>query len=209
MSLILENSSGENSMTRVALLLGAGFSCTFGYPTTKQFFEKFGKNIEQESQRNLLELIRQDKEVKDIEHVLSALDSLLELNSNKTATSLLADITEIKINKSSFNWRRFSEIVEGLKSTIIDKIYDEYHHKLSTRKDAFPAIEKLFAAVTLSKKSNITMNDVFTLNYDRLMEEYLLTKPDIDLVDGFQNEKGGRNFWTRGYFLLHGTMKRP
>lgn len=171
-------------MVRIALLLGAGFSCPFGYPTTKQFYEKLGNYLPKDSLRsNLFNSIMEVQGVKDIEHVLSLIDNLSAFNTNPHVSKWMERIIpQVNLYGNTFGWTRLIEESKQLKAKVLDTLFDEYHFKPSIKEEAFKGIDVLFNATI----SSIT--DIFNLNYDRLVEEYLLDR-GISFVDGFSNSK--------------------
>ena len=100
---------------RVALLLGAGASCAFGYPTTKQFFEKI--DIPDYYHKVIFDHIRASTNVKDIEHILAVLDSIVVLGNNPLGqNALTAMIPNVQLtDKTSLKWQDFVKNCEGLK----------------------------------------------------------------------------------------------
>ena len=66
---------------RIVTFLGAGASAPFGYPTTKSFLEKLCQYTTGE-EKNLLNDIRNlHLIVKDVEHVVEILDSILDVEN--------------------------------------------------------------------------------------------------------------------------------
>lgn len=167
-------------MQRITVLSGAGASCPFGYPTTKQFFDKI--KVTDQLQELLFNSIKQMNNVKDIEHVLDILDNLIDISSSSSTANFLTSIVEdVKLFNTVVKWQKFIEKCTELKSTIIDKIYSEYHFRLETRNDAFKAIDDLLNVLNTERSFS---RSFFTLNYDRVLEEYFIERR-IPFVDGF------------------------
>lgn len=181
-------------VNRVALLLGAGASCPFGYPTTKQFFERI--KISDTVQEVIFNSIKELQSVKDIEHVLQLLDIILPLgNSNITAKYFGQIIPSIKLFNTQLTWQDYIEKCSNLKALIIDKIFQEYHFKNKTKEKAFDAFDNLF---NILDSNGLIMKNIFSLNYDRLIEEYFI-EGEKDFVDGFTQVKQ-RRLWRSDAF---------
>jgi hypothetical protein len=183
---------------RITLLLGAGSSCPFDYPTTKQFFERLVPKINNHNQKLILTILTNIGAVKDIEHVLQIIDTILDFDLKPNIRNTLNGIFGSNLTPSDAlnSWEFFTKELSSLKSVIINELYSEYSLREKTKGKAFEAYEGLFG---IGGSSKIVFRDVFTLNYDRTMEEYFLDKQEGSYTDGFRNKRNGR-FWSPKLF---------
>jgi hypothetical protein len=124
---------------------------------------------------------------------LTILDSIIALGKNPLTLKPLASmIPQVKLSESSsITWSDFISYSEGLKNSLIDQIYSNYHFKQETKKEAFTAFDDLTGAIM---SQDYLLTDFFTLNYDRLLEEYLIFR-NIEYIDGFTSIHR-RNLWS-------------
>lgn len=182
-------------MQRIALLLGAGASCSFKYPTTKQFFEQM--KIVDNLQQQIFTKIKQLPNIKDIEHVLPILDNILSLSKSPSTQSFFeATIPTVQLVSNQINWQQYTEKCKQLKSLIIDEIYTNYQFKKETEIEAFNAYDKL---LNILNNNNSVAKDLFILNYDRLIEEYFIDRRK-DFIDGFSQVNNHRRLWDKNAF---------
>lgn len=198
-------------MNRVALFLGAGASSAFGYPTTRKFLDVFIGKIEG-NQKDILNRIRLSPYVRDIEHVLLAVDGTIETNSNRYLRSIFSLKPQVSVpirimkvedekknvtytSKSSLEWGNFLKESAVLKQSIISELHSQYSFNPDTKQSVIDAYEPLFEMLKdVNERSSV---EVFTTNYDRVIEEFcLLTAMKVELLDGFSTEpRTGRRYW--------------
>lgn len=166
-------------------------------------------------ERLILDSAKKNPQVKDIEHVLQALDAIVTCNSNTFAREMLSTITAINLSGlSPTGWKPFTDAVAKLREKVLDRLYDEYHFKEESKNIVFSAFDDLFDIIDDRSRNRIS-RDIFTLNYDRTIDEYLLEKHENTFVDGFENSKH-RRFWKPAVFekeqpnfrlfKLHGSL---
>jgi hypothetical protein len=196
----------SRSTSDMALFLGAGASCSFGYPTTAQFLERLKKNASGPEQQ-LLRLYSQNSKIKDIEHILTAIDAIVGADSNPFAHAAFSGI-HVGLSKSPDSsgnkepgkaranepkWTQFIDLNRKLKSAIVEELYREYAFRPETHTESVRAYQNLL--LEFEKFSGQTQFEVFTINYDRVVEEYCSSQSQV-LVDGFQlDRRTGIRFW--------------
>jgi hypothetical protein len=209
-------------MNRVALFLGAGASHAFGYPTTREFLHVLASRISGD-QKDIISRIRLSPEVSDIEHVLLFLDGTIETSSNKYVRSVFSlepplsvPIRIVKVkdekekvvytSKSSLEWGNFVLKCQDLKQSIISELHSQYCFNPSTKQNVVDTYGILFGML---KDLNIFPVEVFTTNYDRVIEEFCLaTTMKVELLDGFSTEpRTGRRYWNSDEFKKKGSSE--
>ncbi|MCJ7634631.1 SIR2 family protein [Candidatus Bathyarchaeota archaeon] len=187
-------------MPITTLFLGAGASRAIGFPTTSEFMVKVAETLPKTGSDNLVDILKYYEglpEVKDIEHVLEILDTLITFDSNPYAHSLFE-----KINPSmrgagrEYDWKAYMGSCKRLKDIIIDELYRQYEFDPSR----VGMLDNIFGELVdmLARKNEFNQLDIFTTNYDRSIEEYSMTarSKQIELIDGFPyDEKRKGRFW--------------
>jgi len=160
------------------IFLGAGASAPFGYPPTKPFVETLMQRIpETEDRGKLLRSIRETQGVEDAEHITQVLDVVDALKTTPLRRFL---------ENSGLNFQRFSNLRYGnfesiamsLREQVRTEIFRTYSWKpeFQPKLDLYGQLFPLFHGAVL---------DVFTTNYDRVIEEYCKAEPSIRLENGF------------------------
>lgn len=178
-------------MESIALFLGAGASRAFGYPTTTEFLDTLQRGYPSEL-KNVLNSMSEAESVSDIEHVLLFIDAVLSFNSAPHVSDVLKlRSPEIKILNEKMSWEAYLSRIQTLKKNIISSIYSAYEYKEDKRDE----IKKYFDSFFESIFDIIPYEtlDIFTTNYDSVIEEYALQSQHI-LINGFSNDRNGR-YW--------------
>ena len=154
----------------VSLFLGAGASVPFGMPTTKDFKDKF---IDEHSQNPTIQELLKIAAFEDIEHILRAID---DVESVGEYGGHLLDY--IKKREQSHGERILMDL-DILKNEIHKYVYDFYSFSDCIDLDKYTWIFDIL-------KSNANVIDIFTTNYDQIVEKYVRSQNDsMSLHDGF------------------------
>ncbi len=180
-------------MESIAVFFGAGASRPFGYPTTAEFLDMLDRGYSGQL-RNTLNTISKAESVSDIEHVLLYIDATLSYTSLPHVNDVLKIITpEILLINEKMYWQAYTSRMETLKRNIISYLYSAYEYKENKRDE----IKKYFTEFFESLFSAVSYEtiDLFTTNYDSIIEEYVLQSP-YRLINGFSNDRNGR-YWDK------------
>jgi hypothetical protein len=211
---------------RIVTFLGAGASVPFGYPTTKSFLEKLDTYTTAADEKKLLNSIRNmGRIVEDVEHVVEILDLILELDATSEKGRLSAFLHEypltvdfakkheMEIHQPSLDeklqWRQLVELARRLRNTIERLTFQQYESKV----DQYSKIEKeyeRFFSVLMPYKLGDEAFEVFTTNYDNVIEDYCrrsgilctLSVLDRDINPNAMGKSSRRLFLTK----LHGSL---
>lgn len=182
-------------MVEVSFFLGAGASKPFGYPTTKDFMENFRKARISQNQKSIFNGILEGDKIKDIEHVLEFLDAVVNFQNNDLVKSIYSKNTMvINMQNKSFGFDQFVTLCSGLKERIVQSVYKEYQADPTKIKEIRIAYDELFEAVSFvfPQKEFI----IYTINYDKVIEQFTAEDNRLTLVDGFTyDENKRRKYW--------------
>lgn len=172
---------------RIVTFLGAGASAPFGYPTTKSFLEKLCRYTTGE-EKNLLNDIRNlHWIVKDVEHVVEILDSMLYVENISKKGRLRSFFhkyplfLDFAINKKELFTPRFKERVEWtklvkiahkLRDDVEELTFQEYESKVTQYAKIRREYERYFSLLKGHIAGKKKEFDVFTTNYDNVIEDY-------------------------------------
>jgi len=182
-------------MPKVVLFLGAGASRAFDYPTTSEFVHNLTDSVSSEEKRILNSLIRAPT-ITDIEHVLQTLDPLIALASNSYVETIFNQSPpNIPLVDGSVYWRDFIRWCRSLKDTIISELHRQYEFDRTKLKKVTDAYDPVFGELSMSK--DIQHIDVFTTNYDSVIEHYCTNgMKTYQFACGFvRDSRSGREFW--------------
>jgi hypothetical protein len=161
----------------LVLFLGAGASAPFDYPPTKPFLDRLLQQIpETTTTGQLLRSIRETKGVEDAEHIIQILDFIEDLGSSP-AKKFFEDI-HLSLSRFNLSYRDFALIARSLRDQLRTEVFRTYSWRPQLR-DKFELYDTLFSVL----KSNVL--EVFTTNYDRVIEEYCAHSASVALQDGF------------------------
>jgi hypothetical protein len=189
----------------VALFLGAGASRAFGYPTTEEFATNLGSKLEKEDKylENILDSLRESPQIKDIEHILEFLDNIIAFDSNEyVRASFTQRPPQLYTRITEYAWADYLNMCRRLKQRIVDELHTQYEFDPIGR----PLVNKVYSALfELMVASRIMVRDIFTTNYDTVVEEYIMSTRhssiQFKLVDGFPYDSARRGrFWNPAEF---------
>lgn len=191
-------------MTYISLFLGAGASRAFGYPTTREFLEILRKGASRQ-EGALLESVVSVDLVQDVEHVLQFLDGVLATSSNNYVNAVFSSIRTIFPIKGGETWEAYVRLCKRLKGRIISTLYVQYEFdpvKIDNVVRAYAGLVNLIQKYNAGGSRSRGTLDVFTTNYDRVVEEFALNaKANIHLIDGFSTDsRSGRRLWNPTVF---------
>lgn len=188
-------------MPSIALFLGAGASRAFGYPTTKDFMNNLSRKLTG-TQKEIFDIFTSPPEIKDIEHVLEALDSLIPGWSNLYLKAIFTKNppqmpvrTNAKAKTTrTVNWGSYIASCRNLKERIIRELNVQYRFDPTRLDDIlkyYNILVKMLTDLNIMGKL-----DIFTTNYDRVIEGFYINSAfgSVDLIDGFKSDplKRGR-----------------
>ena len=134
----------------------------------------------------LLKSIRETREVQDAEHIIEILDTIADLRSSP-ARKFFENTTLNVPNLGSIAYRDFEQVADSLRDKIRTEIFRAYSWKTKSG-EKFGLYNDLFEVV-----DNAILN-VFTTNYDRVIEEYCASSANVQLLDGFVHDQK-RRIW--------------
>jgi len=182
---------------KVCLFLGAGASKAFGYPTTKDFLANLKPKLDT-TQNNIVETLKESKNVVDIEHILNIINAFNKLNSNKLAEEFLQRRPpKFSLIKGPVKWRNFITAGTRLEKLVISDLFNQYRFEDSKTPDIISLYNQLFEDV-IFKFNRTNELDIFTTNYDSVIEELCESnkKNKTCTLDGFVPVGSrGRLFW--------------
>lgn len=171
---------------RIITFLGAGASAAIGYPTTKPFLQKLGFYVSDEERKYLNSLRNLYWVVEDIEHVVEILNSLLELEGISERSKLsdmfykyprIINFREEK--KYGFSpalnervqWKSLINLTQRLRNRIEAFTFEQYGADVNR----YPKIKRVFReffSILKGHKRDKQSFEVFTTNYDNVIEDY-------------------------------------
>lgn len=190
----------------VTLFLGAGASRAIGYPTTKEFVTNLSSKLVNEDRplEDILASLMESPTIKDIEHVLEFLDSLAAFDSNQYIHAAFAQRRPRMFTKITEHWwTDYVNLCKNLRQRIMGELHTQYEFDPVRRVDVQEVYSALFDA--LFRTGSQGDLDIFTTNYDTVVEEYLAgvisAGRRFKLVDGFPYSplRKGR-FWKASEF---------
>jgi len=193
---------------QIVLFLGAGASQPFHKPTTTKLKEILLESYNEVSQHDqLLRVLLEIEEFKDIEYVLRAIDEISEF-SKKLGNSLFKEIDEKKLGHQMLKFsgppQTYTDVLKTLneiQATVEDEVFEKY--SWSHEDDSDKILPELFNPVFKFLNDNSESIKIVTTNYDRAIEEYCESK-NITYVDGFKpNPSNGRAIWADGDFSYY------
>lgn len=171
---------------KIITFLGAGASATFGYPTTRVFLERLKENVSGEL-REYLNSLGNLHLVKDIEHVVEILDSLLTLKDYLSKHPLsgffqkyqpLIDFGKKDEKHASkpaleynVQWKKLVELTEALRNKIEEFTFEQFESDVNL----FPNIKHVFEgyfSMLREHSQDKKVFEIFTTNYDNVIEDY-------------------------------------
>ena len=168
------------------LFLGAGASRAFGFPTTKEFLRVLPERLPPGKTRDLLNYLTGTPEITDIEHVLSVLDQVVELEN-----PLLKYMAHHKIPMYMMTWKDFADTAALLRARIRDELFRLYEFDPDKR----GTIQSSYEGLLDDMCGNADCMHVFTTNYDSVVEEGLVNSEKYLVIDGFRRRDSGPAIW--------------
>ena len=166
----------------ISLFFGAGMSAAYGMPTSSQFRDRMlRKYPRRRAWRRLLE----DPELRDIEDVWAALDSL-----DGFAAAPDREYWIRRLKRAGIKLRELS----GLRDALESELFDACRWRPG---NDFLLDAVLGPVLSLASGTNGRVR-VFTTNYDRSVEEYCSDpKRGFQCYDGFEHDpQTGRSLWS-------------
>jgi hypothetical protein len=179
--------------TSITAFLGAGASVPFGYPTTRTFLERFGAMLgPSDIKLAYLNSLRNLHRVKDIENVVEILDSILKmedydarmLNSYSSIRNFLYDYPRsldfgkktdrtmnIPVLEGQQRWTELTELSTKLRDSVEDFVFQQYESD-TKQYSGIKDIMGGFFSVLKKHSSGKQAFEVFTTNYDNVVEDY-------------------------------------
>jgi len=168
------------------LFLGAGASRAFGFPTTKEFLQVLPDRLPFGKTRDLLTYLTNTPEITDIEHVLSILDQVVELEN-----PLLKYMAHHNVSMYMMAWKDFVDTATLLRASIRDELFRLYEFDPDKRDTIQSSYEELLDDMC----GNADCIHVFTTNYDSVVEEGLINSEKYLVIDGFRRKNSGAALW--------------
>jgi len=171
--------------SKVALFLGAGASRVFNYPTTKEFLAGLKPKLDN-NQKNIVDTFEESEKVVDIEHILQMLDVFTNLKSNSLVNECLKKRPPtFPFVRGGIDWRTFDPACEGIKKKAYSELFARYQFNIDNISDIVLFYGRLFT--DLAHFNENYRLDIFTTNYDSVVEEFYNNSVRLDIVfiDGF------------------------
>ena len=170
---------------KFTLFLGAGASTELGFPSTETFKNNLENTLDEKQDARTLNIL-QKSDHKDIEEVLTAIESLLDLPNNK-GHNLLQKITDCTYKEGS-DIKSFDSIkteISACKIKIEQQIYDEYSWNNTPNDKLMTTYDGMFNILDRSDDGI----HICTTNYDQVMEHYInMDNNGLIMVDGFAHD---------------------
>lgn len=168
---------------RLALFLGAGASVPFGKPTTAQMKDKLRKYTPNNLSDEMLESFLSPYKYPDIEYVLQSVRDI-----KKFAKSLGGEYFLEHGKNGIFSFKHgtlpfdtFIAKIQEIEKTLELAIYENYRWNHDHDSTASGIYNTIFNRL----QNHADSINIFTTNYDRVIEEYCNSKRDYQCVDGF------------------------
>lgn len=181
----------------ISLFLGAGASAPFDYAPTKPFIKKLKSepNLNSSDKRFLDELLS-IYHVEDIEHVIEILDSIIELDTKLNRYPMKQMLGKFPLSiefgekepPRKRGWRQVVSLSRRLKDIIERRLFDEYESNPDVHDSIVQVYDPLFDLIESHSKPKNAF-EVFTTNFDTVIEDFLFKTRRYDLVDGFRNSE--------------------
>lgn len=176
--------------TNITAFLGAGASAPFGFPTTKTFLEKFRVELgPSDKQWAYFNSLRNLYWVEDIENVVGILDSILKMENDSDSSSLgdffhryprsvefgkRTDRTVYTpVLEGQKQWNELVELSSTLRDSIEGFVFKQYESNADERaRSVIKNVMGGFFSVLKKHSSGKHAFEVFTTNYDNVVEDY-------------------------------------
>ncbi|MFC1507581.1 SIR2 family protein [Thermoproteota archaeon] len=179
----------------VVLFLGAGASAPFGYPVMSELNNLLLNSITDNEGDLLYHFYLNGN--RDAETVIQSIQTLENIEQ-RGLDKLFNYVTyQGRKNQIGAEFKKFIIICKDLHRSIEAKIFDTYQFNPNIS-SIFPLYQQLFTIIKEHQK-NIGSNDpleVYTTNYDRIIEEFSYASENYSIYDGFEyDSKQQRHFW--------------
>ena len=195
---------------RTALFLGAGASAFAGQPTTKTIMDHVRERVRErgnmsrrdKDRQNYIMSIVDDPTYTDVEKLYSGIKKMIDVINDPNCRPII-DRMAIKNNLSH---KQMNAELTHLRNDIRALLRKSFEIKPGVRK----SIKQMYDMIWEVMKENGTDEfQVFTTNYDTVMEEYCI-EAKLDMVNGFRPHHHLSRIWadewaTGGAHSLHLT----
>ncbi len=184
---------------KVVLFLGAGASVPFGKPTTAQMKDNLRKYTPNNIHEEMLESFLSPAKYPDIEYVLQSVRDI-----KKFAKSLGGEYFfehgkngHFSFKHGGFSFNEFIERINDIEKSLELAIYENYRWNHDHDSTATGIYDIIFNRL----RNHTDSINIFTTNYDRVIEEYCNSKHDYQCVDGFARSPphSERNLWNGNF----------
>ncbi len=213
------------SPKRIVTFLGAGASVPFDYPTTKSFLEKLSGYTDGDEKKLLNSIRNMYRTVEDVEHVVEILDLIVEMQTIPRKGRLSTFPNEHPLTLDFENdsgkqvyqpkldgrlqWKQVVELAEKLREDVEELTFQEYESKVGQYSRIEEEYDRFFS-VLMQHKLGGEPFEVFTTNYDNVIEDYsrrsgipcTLTILNHNLSPEVSDELGRKIHLTK----LHGSL---
>lgn len=148
---------------KISLFLGAGASVPFGMPTTKQFKERL--SVVSNENKHITQLLQNSK-FSDIEYVLRAIEEIRYIG--EYGGSILEYVRSVE----NTNGDKILSELPKLEKDIHKSVYDLYNS------DNVKDLKRYDWIFDFIKEYDNNIIDVFTTNYDQIIEKYVKNKKE-------------------------------
>jgi len=188
---------------KAKLFLGAGASRAFGFPTTKEFLDHLEKSASLE-QRAFLTQFTSIPGITDIEHVLEILDQIAS-GDDPLVKYLAFHKPKMGPSYAPVEYSKFLENASSLREHIRVELFREYEFVDERRPEIQKRLETILGRV---RSENTKVIDIFTTNYDSVIEKGLAQSQSYELVDGFREVPGEPAEWDPAIFDKTSSSKK-
>ena len=183
---------------RSALFLGAGASCFVSHPTTKELLNMVKKNIQnsnisEHGKGFILEFLRSESELDDIEKVYDCINHVLD-GRNHYSRYILNNMTYVR-NGVGINYPDMVDALEETKMVIRDVLLDSFNIESSNIRKIKAVYNEIWSVMQTRGSSAF---QIITTNYDQVIERYC--DADWELVNGFHFAPNLQpNYWNNNW----------
>lgn len=183
---------------KIGLFLGAGASAPFGMPPTREIKSLLHTLSSGDREDEILRAILNDYHYPDLEYVLQAVRDIREFAKSLGGQYFFTHgkgIFSLKNGQIDFN--QFINLVAQVEVAIEDFVYENYRWKPAAKQNVLDIFDKIFGFLS----ENSDSINVFSTNYDRIIEEYCNVREKYKLADGFERLHANSEYsaWTGKY----------
>lgn len=171
---------------KIGLFLGAGASAPFGMPPTVELRNKLQKFTYNDVEEEILQSFLTESKFLDIEYVLQAVRDIIEFSRSKGGNYFFTHGKDgiFRYQKGTVPFDTFINKVVQAETSLEDFVYENYRWKTSSEELLLQIYDKIIEFL----KNHSNSVNIFTTNYDRVIEEYCRLREKYQCIDGFERQ---------------------